>query len=185
MVTSTSLNLQALLKTAVTRSGLEARVASISGLTLSANALYVMFFPQLVAGPIERPGHLLPQLHVARRFDPERLVGGLKLMAWGLFKKVVIADRLAGVVNLVYGAPAQFHGPAVAPATIFFSFQIYCDFSGYSDIAIVERAQSSDDIRDWVGMSPVWIRWSAYYLVIAAILALGVFDRSRFIYFQF
>jgi D-alanyl-lipoteichoic acid acyltransferase DltB (MBOAT superfamily) len=103
---------------------------------LGIYALYVMFFPQLVAGPIERPQHLLPQLHEAHRFDAVRAVSGLKLMAWGLFKKVVVADRLASTVNVVYTLPSAYHGPAIVLATIFFAFQIYCDFSGYSDIAI-------------------------------------------------
>lgn len=99
-------------------------------------ALYVMFYPQLVAGPIERPQNLLPQFHQEHAFDYARVTSGLKLMAWGLFKKAVIADRLAWVVNLVYGEPARFSGPVLATATVFFAFQIYYDFSGYSDIAI-------------------------------------------------
>ena len=103
---------------------------------LGIYALYVMFFPQLVAGPIERAQHLLPQLHEAHRFDRVRAVSGVKLMAWGLFKKVVVADRLAAMVNAVYAMPSAYHGPAIVVATVFFAFQIYCDFSGYSDIAI-------------------------------------------------
>ena len=103
---------------------------------LGIYALYVMFYPQLVAGPIERPQNLLPQLHQTASLDTVRVASGLKLMAWGLFKKVVIADRLAVVVNAVYGAPDAYHGPAVVLATVFFAIQIYCDFSGYSDIAI-------------------------------------------------
>jgi alginate O-acetyltransferase complex protein AlgI len=99
-------------------------------------ALYVMFYPQLVAGPIERPQHLLPQFREYHAFDYARVTSGLKLMAWGLFKKAVIADRLAWVVNLVYGEPLRFGGPVVAVATVFFAFQIYYDFGGYSDIAI-------------------------------------------------
>ncbi|MCS4136398.1 MBOAT family O-acyltransferase [Salinibacter ruber] len=99
-------------------------------------ALYVSFFPQLVAGPIERSQRLLPQFREAKEFDYQRVVDGLKLMLWGFFKKLVIADRLALYVNEVYGAP-EAHGawPALV-ATYFFAFQIYCDFSGYSDIAI-------------------------------------------------
>jgi alginate O-acetyltransferase complex protein AlgI len=98
-------------------------------------ALYVMFFPQLVAGPIERPQNLLPQFREVHHFDYDRVVSGLKLIAWGLFKKTVVADRLALFVNKVYAEPAQFDGPVLALATVFFAFQIYCDFSGYSDIA--------------------------------------------------
>ncbi|HRY28487.1 MAG TPA: MBOAT family O-acyltransferase [Elusimicrobiota bacterium] len=99
-------------------------------------ALYVMFYPQLVAGPIERPQNLLHQFYEEHRFDYRRVTDGLKLMAWGLFKKVVIADRLAVFVNHVYADPASFPGISLLLATVFFAFQIYCDFSGYSDIAI-------------------------------------------------
>jgi D-alanyl-lipoteichoic acid acyltransferase DltB (MBOAT superfamily) len=99
-------------------------------------ALFVTFFPQLVAGPIERTGRLLPQFKVNHGFDYERVCSGLRLAAWGMFKKVVIADRLALYVNAAYGAPASFGAGALALATFFFAFQIYCDFSGYSDIAI-------------------------------------------------
>ena len=99
-------------------------------------ALYVMFFPQLVAGPIERPYNLLPQLHAQHTFDYQRVTDGLKLMAWGFFKKIVIADRLAIPVNQVYANPHEYTGISLIVATIFFAYQIYCDFSGYSDIAI-------------------------------------------------
>ena len=99
-------------------------------------ALYVMFYPQLVAGPIERPQNLLPQLRQRHRFDADRVARGLKLMAWGLFKKVVIADRLAATVNVAYAHPTTVNGPAMLLATVFFAWQIYCDFSGYSDMAI-------------------------------------------------
>lgn len=98
--------------------------------------LYMIFFPQLAAGPIERPGNLLHQFKEEHVFDLPRAVDGLKLMLWGLFKKVVIADGLAGAITVVYGNPASFDGFALAMATTFFAFQIYCDFSGYSDIAI-------------------------------------------------
>ena len=90
----------------------------------------------MVAGPIERPQNLIHQFYVVHVFDYGRITSGLKLMAWGLFKKAVIADRLAWVVNLVYGEPARFGGPVLGLATVFFAFQIYYDFSGYSDIAI-------------------------------------------------
>jgi len=99
-------------------------------------ALYVSFFPQLVAGPIERSQRLLPQFRDTKTFDYQRVVDGLKLMLWGFFKKLVIADRLAMYVNEVYGAPEAYGGGATVVATYFFAFQIYCDFSGYSDIAI-------------------------------------------------
>ena len=99
-------------------------------------ATYVMFFPQLVAGPIERPQGLLVQFRQHHEFDWERVTSGLRRMAWGFFKKVVIADRLALYVNDVYGAPQSFNGLQLTIATVFFAYQIYCDFSGYSDIAI-------------------------------------------------
>ncbi len=99
-------------------------------------ATFVMFFPQLVAGPIERPQNLLHQFREKHEFEYERVVSGLKRMAWGFFKKLVIADRLALYVNDVYGAPQQHTGLQLTIATVFFAYQIYCDFSGYSDIAI-------------------------------------------------
>ncbi len=99
-------------------------------------ALYVSFFPQLVAGPIERSTSLLPQFHKDHTFDYNRIRDGIVLMIFGFFKKVVIADRLAEYVNLVYNNVTDFNGLQNVIATFFFSFQIYCDFSGYSDIAI-------------------------------------------------
>ena len=99
-------------------------------------ALYVMFYPQLVAGPIERPQNLLHQFYEKHSFDYNRVTSGLKLMAWGLFKKMVIADRLASVTDTIYNNPQPHDSIPIIIATIFFAFQIYCDFSGYSDIAI-------------------------------------------------
>jgi Predicted membrane protein involved in D-alanine export len=99
-------------------------------------ALYVAFFPKLLAGPIERAKQLIPQLHENSRIDWARITNGLKLMTWGLFKKVVIADRLAAFVNVVYADPSAYQGISLVVAVVFYSFQIYCDFSGYTDIAI-------------------------------------------------
>jgi alginate O-acetyltransferase complex protein AlgI len=99
-------------------------------------ALYVMFYPQLVAGPIERPQNMLHQFREPVVFSYENLISGLKRILWGLFKKVVIADRLAVMVDYVYKEPSQWHGMVLILASILFAFQIYCDFSGYSDIAI-------------------------------------------------
>ncbi len=99
-------------------------------------SLYVMFYPQLVAGPIERPQNLLHQFREKYDFDYDRVTSGLRLMAWGLFKKVVIADRLAIVVDTVYNNPEQHNSVSLIIATVFFTFQIFCDFSGYSDMAI-------------------------------------------------
>jgi len=99
-------------------------------------ALYVMFFPQLVAGPIERPYNLLHQFYEEHKFEFNRIIDGLGLMIWGFFKKIVVADRLAAVVNIVYGDTVAYQGTPLILATFFFAFQIYYDFSGYSDIAI-------------------------------------------------
>ena len=99
-------------------------------------ALYVMFYPQLVAGPIERPQNLLHQFREEHKFSSQNLLDGLRLMLWGFFKKLVIADRLALYVNSVYNFPADYHYLNLVIATVFFAIQIYCDFSGYSDIAI-------------------------------------------------
>ncbi len=99
-------------------------------------ALYVMFYPQLVAGPIERPQNILHQLHEEKYFEYNRVVDGLKLMLWGFIKKLVVADRLAIYTDAVYNNVHQHSGISMLTATMFFGFQIYCDFSGYSDIAI-------------------------------------------------
>ncbi|MCB9170783.1 MAG: MBOAT family protein [Flavobacteriales bacterium] len=99
-------------------------------------ALYVTFFPQLVAGPIERAPNLLPQFFRDHDFDQARVIRGLKQMLWGFFKKLVIADRLGLIVDPIYDAPRQHDGPTLVLATFLFALQIYCDFSAYSDIAI-------------------------------------------------
>lgn len=130
-------------------------------------SLFVTFFPQLVAGPIERSSNLLPQLQSLRaKFDTERVTDGLRLMLWGLFKKVVIADRLAATVNLVYNNPSEYQGAQVVLATIFFAFQIFCDFSGYSDIAIgaakilgVDLMKNFDKPYCARSISEFWRRW--------------------------
>jgi D-alanyl-lipoteichoic acid acyltransferase DltB (MBOAT superfamily) len=99
-------------------------------------ALYVSFFPKLLAGPIERAQPFLSRLREPVRFNSAAVTSGLQLFLWGLFKKVVIADRLASIVGAAYGRPA-FASPAdLLIATYFFAFQIYCDFSGYSEMAI-------------------------------------------------
>lgn len=99
-------------------------------------ALYVMFYPQLVAGPIERPQNLLHQFRDQHRFDADKVAEGLKLMVWGFFKKLVVADRLGIYVDSIYNHHEDSSGLSLMIATVFFSFQVYCDFSGYSDIAI-------------------------------------------------
>ena len=99
-------------------------------------SLYVMFYPQLVAGPIERPQNLLHQFHNKHDFDADEFYIGFKMMLWGLFKKVVIADRLAIIVNEVFQDPRAHNSTMLFIASVFFAIQIYCDFSGYSSIAI-------------------------------------------------
>jgi alginate O-acetyltransferase complex protein AlgI len=99
-------------------------------------AVYVSFFPQLVAGPIERAKNLLPQFAEKHNFDYKRVTDGLKLMLWGFFKKIVIADGVAAAVGLAFDNPGNKSGAVMLLATLLFAFQIFCDFSGYSDIAI-------------------------------------------------
>ncbi|MCQ2497641.1 MAG: MBOAT family protein [Lachnospiraceae bacterium] len=99
-------------------------------------ATFISFFPQLVAGPIERTRNLLPQIKERHLFDYSEATYGLKLMAWGYFKKIVIADTLSRYVGTVYDNPQQFTGFSLVLASLFFTIQIYCDFSGYSDIAV-------------------------------------------------
>lgn len=99
-------------------------------------ALYVMFYPQLVAGPIERPYNLLPQLHKTNIFDSTRVSEGLRVMLWGFFKKLVIADRIAVLIGPIFNAPGAYSGLTLLVATYLFAIQIYCDFSAYSSIAL-------------------------------------------------
>ncbi len=129
-------------------------------------ALYVAFFPQLVAGPIERAAHLLPQFRERQHFDYARVCDGLQLMAWGLFKKVVVGDRLGVYVDSVYGFSGQHSGVTLILATYAFAFQIYCDFSGYSDMAIgAARVLGFDLMRNFdrpyfsASITEFWRRW--------------------------
>lgn len=102
---------------------------------LGRYALFVSFFPQLVAGPIEKSKNLLHQFDEKHSFEYVRVKNGLLLIIWGLFQKIVVADRLAILVNTVYNNPSDYKGFEIALATVFFAFQVYCDFSAYSDIA--------------------------------------------------
>lgn len=129
-------------------------------------ATYVAFFPQLVAGPIERAQNMLPQFREKYVFDYDRVVSGFRLILWGAFKKVVIADRLAIYVNTVYNDVDSYQGLPLIIATLFFAFQIYCDFSGYSDIAIgVARAMGFDLMENFrqpyfaSSIRDFWRRW--------------------------
>jgi D-alanyl-lipoteichoic acid acyltransferase DltB (MBOAT superfamily) len=129
-------------------------------------ALYVTFFPQLVAGPIERSDRLIPQLRKEQTFDYGRTVEGFQRMVWGFFKKVVIADNLAVAVNHVYGNVQSASGLTLLIATGFFAYQIYCDFSGYSDIAIGSAKILGIDLMEnfkrpyfSTSIKEFWSRW--------------------------
>ena len=129
-------------------------------------ALFVSFFPQLLAGPIGRADSLLPQLKKERSFDYENVTYGLKLMAWGYFKKLVIADVFATVVDKVYNNPYSYVGLVFIITTVMFAIEIYCDFSGYSDIAIgcarlfgVELASNFRNPYLSFSIRELWIRW--------------------------
>jgi alginate O-acetyltransferase complex protein AlgI len=129
-------------------------------------SLYVMYYPQLVAGPIERPQNILPHMHFNYKPEHARIVSGLKQMLWGLFKKVVIADRLTQFVDIVYANPESFHGFPLIWATLFFAIQIYCDFSGYSDIALgASRVMGIELMQNFrmpylsTSISEFWSRW--------------------------
>ncbi|MBS1625221.1 MAG: MBOAT family protein [Bacteroidetes bacterium] len=103
---------------------------------LGLYALYVMFYPQLVAGPIERPQNILPQFRQPIPLRYENLISGLRLMLWGLFKKVVIADRISGYANVIFDDPTRFHNLQILVGVLAFTIQIYADFSGYTDVAL-------------------------------------------------
>ncbi|MDE7337626.1 MAG: MBOAT family protein [Clostridia bacterium] len=129
-------------------------------------ALFVSFFPQLVAGPIERPENLLPQLKEKRNFQADNIRIGLKFMIVGFFKKVVIADTVAIAVNAVYNDPAQASGLGVALATALFAVQILCDFDGYTNIAIgvaklmgIDLMQNFDNPYSARNIKEFWGRW--------------------------
>lgn len=133
---------------------------------ITSFALYVTFFPQVTAGPIDRGGDLLPQFRRVHRFDYAQVTGGLKLMAWGMFKKLVVADRLALLAGPVFDHPTQYQGPGLIMAVLFFSIQIYADFSGYSDMAIgmarvmgFTLTDNFDRPYSAVGIRDFWKRW--------------------------
>lgn len=129
-------------------------------------SLYVMFYPQLVAGPIERPQNLLWQFHTYFKYNFENIKAGLIRIAWGLFMKVVIADRLAMVVDYSYNDPVSHNGLTLLLATFFFTIQIYCDFAGYSSIAIgcarlmgFKLMENFDAPYFSTSISEFWRRW--------------------------
>ena len=129
-------------------------------------ALYVMFYPQLVAGPIERPQNILHQFYEKKYIDYDRIISGLRLMAWGFVKKIVVADRLAIIVDLVYNQPETHSGRSFLIAMICFAFQIFCDFSAYSDIALgtsrvmgFELMQNFNNPFVSKNITEFWRRW--------------------------
>jgi alginate O-acetyltransferase complex protein AlgI len=133
---------------------------------LLALLLYKAYFPQLIAGPIERAGRLLPQLVTVQSFDFRRIADGAGLLVWGLFKKLVIADNLAIYVSGVYADPQAHAGLPLVLATFFFAFQIYCDFSGYIDMARgmsrlfgIELMRNFDNPYAARSITDFWRRW--------------------------
>ena len=129
-------------------------------------AAFVSFFPQLVAGPIERATHLLPQFEREKKFNYTNAINGLKQILWGLFKKIVIADNCADYANYIFNHSADLNGSVLVLGAFFFTFQIYCDFSGYSDIAIgTARLFGFDLMKNFAfpyfsrNIAEFWRRW--------------------------
>ncbi len=129
-------------------------------------ALYVMFYPQIVAGPIERPQNLFPQFYAKHDFSTANISSGLQQMLTGFVKKLVVADRVALYVDNVYDHAATQSGKSLALATVFFAFQIYCDFAGYTDIAIgAAKVMGFDLMKNFrrpylaVSLTEFWHRW--------------------------
>ena len=129
-------------------------------------SVFVSFFPLLVAGPIERATHLLPQIKNKRFFDSTKAIDGLRQILWGLFKKIVIADQCAEYANLIFNNSADYFGATLVLGVVFFAVQIYCDFSGYSDIALgVSRLFGIELLKNFSvpffsrDISELWRRW--------------------------
>jgi len=129
-------------------------------------SLFVSFFPLLVAGPIERATHLLPQVQNPRKFDYSKVVDGLRQILWGVFKKVVIADNCAQYANIIFNNSSDYSGTTLLLGAVFFSFQIYGDFSGYADIAIgTARLLGFELLRNFAfpyfsrDIAEFWRRW--------------------------
>jgi alginate O-acetyltransferase complex protein AlgI len=129
-------------------------------------SVFVSFFPLLVAGPIERATHLLPQILKKREFNYSKAVDGLRQILWGLFKKIVIADNCAGYANTIFNHSSDYSGSTLVLGATFFAIQIYCDFSGYSDIAIgTARLFGIDLLRNFAfpyfsrNIAEFWRRW--------------------------
>lgn len=156
-------------------------------------ALFVSYFPQLVAGPIERAEELLPRLKAEHRFDYGRAAHGARLMAWGFFKKCVCAAYLGTLADKVYGNAEAYGGGAAAFATAAFAVQIYCDFGGYSDIArgcsellAVDALDEKADAMEAVGCLRPIVRYPLYAVfLVGMMLLIPKHASAPFIYFQF
>ena len=129
-------------------------------------SVFVSFFPLLVAGPIERATHLLPQILKKRTFDYSKAINGMRQILWGLFKKIVIADNCAEYANTIFNNSSNYSGSTLVLGVIFFAFQIYCDFSGYSDIALgTARLFGIELLRNFAfpyfsrDIAEFWRRW--------------------------
>ena len=129
-------------------------------------ALYMAFFPKVLQGPIERAGDLLPQLRRPFEFDAEAWRTGAILFAWGLFKKTIVADRAGPVVDTIYGSVGSFQGPPLALGTYLFAVQLYCDFSGYTDMALgiallfgIRLTRNFDNPYGARSIADFWRRW--------------------------
>lgn len=128
--------------------------------------LYLLFFPVITSGPIERPKHLIPQFHKNHNFNTDRAVSGSRLILWGYFKKIVIADRMAIYVNQIYDHPSFYSGPSIILAVYLFALELYFDFSAYSDIAMgISRIMGINLISNFskpyfaTSISDFWRRW--------------------------
>ena len=129
-------------------------------------ALFVSFFPQLVAGPIERSGNLLQQLQKGSKFDVENARRGLLTLAYGLFMKIAVADNISNVIDPIFQTPSEYSGMALLFGVILFAFQIYCDFNGYTQMAIgsarvlgFKLNQNFDSPYMAVSVKDFWRRW--------------------------
>jgi len=143
--------------------------------------LYVSFFPQLIAGPIERTTNLLPQFRKKQQFDYKRVRSGLLLILLGLFKKIVIADRFAVYSDEIFNNPTEYTGMAAIMGMFFFSFQIYCDFSGYTDMAI-GAARVLGLVKVFKNFGGVGISHYLLGLEITYIFLLEVIEEERIYY---
>jgi D-alanyl-lipoteichoic acid acyltransferase DltB (MBOAT superfamily) len=156
----------------------------------------LLFFPKIMQGPIEKPGNIFPQFRVAKSFNYEMAVDGLKQMLWGFFKKLVVADRLALYVNAVYGNYEHHSGISLLAATILYSFQIYADFSGYTDIALGSAKLLGFNLTDnfnrpyfATSIKEFWNRWHIslsvwlrdYLFLPLAVLLTGRMKRTNYL----